>query len=160
MYVKQNRQDVDDLLKFYQLIKFLFGGKFMNDDFVFKKIDCYSMPVPDLDNGISFYKNLGHKILWRDGNNSAGLSLPDSDAEIVLHTDKRPYETCLLVESVDSAIDRIVQNGGKLIFGPIQIKVGKYALLNDPWNNPLPILDFSNGKLLTDSNGNVIGNEK
>ena len=126
---------------------------------VFNKIDCYSIPVDDLDNGIKFYTNLGHKLLWRDGNNSAGLSLPDSDEELVLHTDNRPFETCLLVDSVDTAIESIVSNGGKLVFGPILIKVGKYALLNDPWKNPLPILDFSNGLLLTDSDGNVIGNQ-
>lgn len=127
---------------------------------VFKKLDCYSIPVDNLDTGIQFYKALGHNLLWRDGNHSAGLSLPDSDGELVLHTDNRPFETCLLVDSVDTAIESIVTNGGKLVFGPIQIKVGKYALLNDPWNNPLPILDFSNGLLLTDSNGNVVGNQK
>ncbi len=127
---------------------------------VFNKIDCYSIPVTNLDEGIAFYNKLGHTLLWRDGNDSAGLSLPGSDDELVLHTDNRPFETCLLVDSVDSAIESIVSNGGKLIFGPIQIKVGKYALLNDPWKNPLPILDFSNGLLLTDSEGNVIGNKK
>lgn len=126
---------------------------------VFKKIDCYSIPVDNLDKGIQFYHNLGHKLLWRDSNNSAGLSLPDSDDELVLHTDNRPFETCLLVDSVDTAIESIVANGGTLISGPIQIKVGKYALLNDPWKNPLSILDFSNGLLLTDSDGNVIGNQ-
>ena len=100
---------------------------------VFNKIDCYSIPVNDLDKGIQFYNNLGHKLLQRDGNHSAGLSLPGSDDELVLHTDNRPFETCLLVDSVDTAIESIVKNGGTLVFGPIQIKVGKYALLNDPW---------------------------
>jgi len=127
---------------------------------VFRKIDCYSVPVDNLDAGIEFYGRLGHGLLWRDGDNSAGLRLPDSDDELVLHTDKRPFETCILVDSVDSAIASITANGGKLAFGPIQIKIGKYALLNDPWGNPLPILDFSNGKLVTDENGNVVGNEK
>ncbi|WP_018610106.1 VOC family protein [Uliginosibacterium gangwonense] len=129
-------------------------------DSVFKKIDCYSIHVDFLDAGIAFYKKLGHDLVWRDGEHSAGLSMPDSDGELVLHTDNRPFETCLLVDTVDSAIESIVSNGGKLVFGPIQIKVGKYALLNDPWGNPLPILDFSSGLLLTDSEGNVIGNQK
>ncbi len=127
---------------------------------VFRKIDCYSVPVDNLDAGIEFYGRLGHGLLWRDGDNSAGLRLPDSDDELVLHTDKRPFETCILVDSVDAAIASITANGGKLAFGPIQIKIGKYALLNDPWGNPLPILDFSNGKLVTDENGNVVGNGK
>lgn len=125
---------------------------------VFRKLDCYSVPVEDLDAGIEFYRRVGHTLLWRDGNHSAGLSLPDSDAELVLHTDNRPFETCLLVDSVPEAIGRILAGGGTLVFGPIEIRVGRYALLHDPWHNPLPILDFSNGKLRTDEHGNVIGN--
>lgn len=125
---------------------------------VFRKIDCYSIPVDNLDKGIEFYASLGHALLWRDGNHSAGLSLPDSDDELVLHTDGRPFETCILVDAVDDAIRSIADNGGTLVFGPIPIRVGKYALLHDPWGNPLPILDFSNGKLATDGAGNVIGN--
>jgi catechol 2,3-dioxygenase-like lactoylglutathione lyase family enzyme len=126
---------------------------------VFRKIDCYSVRVDDLDGGIDFYGKLGHALLWRDGEHSAGLSLPDSDGELVLHTDDRPFETCLLVESVDEAIEAITASGGTLAFGPIEIKVGRYALLKDPWDNPLAILDFSKGLLLTDSSGNVIGNQ-
>ena len=126
---------------------------------VFRKIDCYSLPVDDLDKGIAFYASLGHALLWRDGNHSAGLSLPDSDDELVLHTDGRPFETCILVDNVDDAIKSITEQGGTLVFGPIQIRIGKYALLHDPWGNPLPILDFSNGKLATDEAGNVIGNQ-
>jgi hypothetical protein len=129
------------------------------NDSVFRKLDCYSVPVDELDAGIEFYGKLGHSLLWRDGDHSAGLSLPDSDAELVIHTDKRPFETCLLVDSVPNAIERIVINGGKLAFGPIEIRVGRYARLNDPWGNPLAILDFSKGKLLTDSSGNVVGNQ-
>ncbi len=129
-----------------------------DDKPVFAKIDCYSVRVDDLDAGIAFYGSLGHGLLWRDGNHSAGLGLPGSDSELVLHTDDRPFETCILVESVGAAIARITEAGGSLAFGPIDIRVGRYALLNDPWGNPLPILDFSKGLLRTDENGNVIGN--
>lgn len=124
----------------------------------FRKIDCYSLPVDDLDAAIAFYGKLGHSLLWRVGNHSAGLRLPDSDDELVLHTDQRPFETCILVKSVPQAIERITATGGKLVFGPIEIQVGQYAILHDPWNNPLPILDFSKGLLKTDADGNVIGN--
>lgn len=125
---------------------------------VFRKLDCYSLPVDDLDLGIAFYEGLGHRLIWRDGNLSAGLRLPDSEAEIVLHTDRRPIETCLLVDSVPEAIERITNAGGKLVFAPIEIPVGRYAILHDPWGNPLPVLDFSKGLLETDAQGNVIGN--
>jgi lactoylglutathione lyase len=129
-------------------------------DGVFRKLDCYSLPVENLDDAIAFYGTLGHQLIWRDGSHAAGLRLPDSDAELVLHTDHRPVETDLLVESVPKAIERIVKAGGKLVIGPFEIKVGLYAVLHDPWNNPLSILDFSKGMLDTDSEGNVIGNRK
>ena len=125
---------------------------------LFRKVDCYSLPVSDLDSGIEFYSKLGHRIIWKDGNYAAGLRLPDSDSEIVLHTDNRPVETDILVESVPEAIDRFVEAGGKLIAGPFEIKIGLFAKLADPWGNPFCILDFSKGLLATDADGNVTGN--
>jgi predicted enzyme related to lactoylglutathione lyase len=126
---------------------------------LFRKLDCYSLPVENLDSAITFYGKLGHQFIWREGNHAAGLRLPDSDAEIVLHTDNRPIETYFLVESVTEAIERIKNAGGKLVTGPLEINVGLYAMLHDPWNNPLVILDFTKGMLETDSEGNVIGNQ-
>lgn len=124
-----------------------------------RKLDCYSLPVDDLDAAIAFYVGLGHELFWRDGNDSAGLRMPDTDAELVLRTDRRPIETCLAVASVPEAIERIIRAGGTLVFGPIEIRIGQYALLQDPWKNPLAILDFSKGLLATDAGGNVIGNQ-
>jgi len=125
---------------------------------LFQKLDCYSLPVANLDAAIAFYAALGHALIWRDGNHAAGLRLAESDAEIVLHTDPRPLDTELLVQSVPQAIERITKAGGRLLMGPIEIPVGLYAVLQDPWNNPLVILDFSRGMLKTDAEGNVIGN--
>jgi divalent metal cation (Fe/Co/Zn/Cd) transporter len=125
---------------------------------LFRKLDCYSLPVENLDSAIAFYGALGHQLIWREGAHAAGLRLPDSDAEIVLHTDHRPVETYFLVESVPKAIEQIRDAGGRLGIGPFEIPVGLYARLHDPWNNPLVILDFSKGILETDLEGNVIGN--
>jgi lactoylglutathione lyase len=125
---------------------------------LFLKLDCYSLPVENLDSAIAFYGALGHKLIWREGTHAAGLRLPDSDAELVLHTDNRPIETYFLVESVPKAIERFKNAGGKIVTGPFEIQVGLYAVLCDPWNNPLVILDFSKGILETDSEGNVVGN--
>jgi predicted enzyme related to lactoylglutathione lyase len=133
-------------------------GKEDVSDSVFRKLDCYSLPVDNLDSAIAFYGALGHQPIWRDGSHAAGLRLPESDAEIVLHTDNRPVETYFLVASVPQAVQRITEAGGNLIVGPFEINVGFYAMLRDPWNNPLVVLDFSKGTLETDSKGNVIGN--
>ena len=127
-------------------------------DPLFLKIDCHSLPVENLDSAIAFYGALGHQLIWRDGTHAAGLRLPDNNSEIVLHTDNRPIETYFLVKSVPEAIERFTNAGGKLVIGPFEIQVGLYAVLHDPWNNPLVILDMSKGTLETDSEGNVIGN--
>jgi predicted enzyme related to lactoylglutathione lyase len=64
-----------------------------------------------------------------------------------------------LVDSVSEAILEIKEAGGSLIFGPIDIPIGKYATLKDPWNNELAILDSSKGMFITDKDGNIIGQE-
>jgi predicted enzyme related to lactoylglutathione lyase len=124
---------------------------------LFKKVDCHSVPVTDLDAAIAFYAGaLGHALIWRDAS-AAGLRLPESEAELVLHTDARPIETDLLVDSVPDAIARFIEAGGMLLAGPFEIRIGLCAVLQDPWQNPLVILDQSKGSLRTDADGNVIG---
>jgi catechol 2,3-dioxygenase-like lactoylglutathione lyase family enzyme len=64
---------------------------------LFRKVDCLSVRVPDLDAALAFYSEpLGHELIWRS-NTAAGLRLPDSEAELVVHTDNRPMETDLTV---------------------------------------------------------------
>ena len=124
---------------------------------LFKKIDCISLPVADIDTGIEFYRKLGHECIWRENNTAAGLRMSDSDTEIVIHTKQLPMETYLLVESVNDAIKQITSAGGKIEVGPVEIEAGLYARLKDPWNNTLVIMDLTKGTLKTDSAGNVIG---
>lgn len=136
--------------------KFPFKGvKHMS---LFKKIDCVSLTVADLDAGIAFYERLGHVCAWREAGVAAGLRLSDADTEIVLHVKDLPAETYFLVDSVAAAIGEIVKAGGKLEIGPFEIEAGLYARLRDPWGNPLVIMDLSKGTLKTDSSGTVIGN--
>jgi lactoylglutathione lyase len=126
---------------------------------LFLKIDCHSLPVPNLEEAIAFYGELGHRLIWRDGSRAAGLRMPDSDAELVLRTDNRPIETDLMVRSVPEAIERFRKAGGTLVSGPFEIQIGQCAVLLDPWNNPLVILDASKGLLKTDPEGNIIGHQ-
>jgi len=123
---------------------------------LFKKVDCHSIPVADLDEALTFYRDrLGHELIWRDAT-GAGLKLPGSEAELVLHTDIRPAETDLLVASVAEAIDRFVGAGGSVVAGPFEIRIGLCAVLEDPWQNRLVILDSSKGHLRTDAAKNVV----
>ncbi len=125
----------------------------------FLKIDCLSLPVPDLDAALAFYsERLGHDLIWRN-DTAAGLRLPESESELVLHTDDRPMETDLAVESVLVAVERFVAAGGRVLAHPFEIQIGLCAVVSDPWDNVLVLLDTSKGLLRVDEQKRVIGNE-
>jgi len=119
-----------------------------------------SIRVDDLERAITFYTvKLGQELLWKT-QTSAGLGFPGSKSELVLNTEQRPPGTDLLVESVSEAIKQFTEAGGTLMFGPIEIPVGLFAIMSDPWGNPLNILDLSKGLYKVDENKNVIGVEQ
>jgi catechol 2,3-dioxygenase-like lactoylglutathione lyase family enzyme len=125
-------------------------------DPAFLKVDCLRLPVADLAEALRFYRDgLGHDVLWRTPT-TAGLRLPDSSAELVLHTEGGPPETDLSVRSVPETAQRIQQLGGRLDAGPFEIAIGLCAVVSDPWGNRLVLLDNSKGLLQTDAEGNVI----
>ena len=68
---------------------------------VLRMVDAVTVPVPDLDQGLAFYRDgLGHKLIWRnDEIRQAGLRLPDGETEIVL-SEHQPYAPNWLVSSV------------------------------------------------------------
>jgi predicted enzyme related to lactoylglutathione lyase len=83
--------------------------------------------------------------------------MPDSPAELVLHTDELPTETDLMVESVPEAVEAFVSAGGRLVSGPFEIRIGLCAIVEDPWRNQLVMLDASKGLLHVDADKNVVG---
>ena len=84
--------------------------------------------------------------------------MPDTDAEIVLHTEEHGQEIDLKVESADAAAGRFVEAGGTILMPPFDIQIGRCVVVADPWDNPLVLLDTSKGLLITDQDGNIIGN--
>ena len=121
-------------------------------------VDCVRFHVPDLEAGLAFYRDrLGHELVWRTGE-AAGLRLGESDTEIVLHTEPGPPEIDLLVESADEAAVRLEAAGGKVVVPPFDIQIGRAVVVQDPWGNQVVLLDASKGLLVTDEEGNVIGN--
>jgi predicted enzyme related to lactoylglutathione lyase len=127
-------------------------------DPLLRKVDCVQIPVPDLEAGLAFYRDrLGHTLVWRT-ETSAGLKMPESNSEIVIQTERREMEANLLVDSADEAAARIVEAGGSVVAEPFDIQIGRCAVMEDPWGNRLVILDMSRGRLVTDSDGNVVGN--
>ena len=127
---------------------------------LFQNVDCIELYVSDLEDGIKYYcDSLGLKLLWR-ADTSAGLGMENEIAELVLQTDRKKMNVDFKVESVIEAIDRIVTVGGKVIYGPFDIPIGKCAVIQDKWENEYVILDMSKGKYVTDAQGNVIGVDK
>lgn len=123
-----------------------------------RKVDCVRLYVPDLEAGLAFYRDrLGHALIWRT-ETAAGLRLPESEAELVIQTEDRRQEVDFLVDSADEAAKRVEEAGGTMIVAPFDIQIGRCAVLEDPWGNPLVLLDTSKGLLKTDAAGNVIGN--
>ena len=127
------------------------------DKALFRKIDCLQIPVPDLDVGLEFYRDkLGHELIWRT-ETAARLRMPETDAEIVIQTERPQLEANLKVASADTAAKRMVEAGGRLVAGPFDIQIGCCAVVLDPWGNALVLLDTSKGRLVTDPEGKVIG---
>jgi len=125
-----------------------------------RKVDCVRLYVPDLEAGLAFYRDkLGHELIWRTAT-AAGLRLPETDAELVIQTEEQRQEIDLLVDSADAAARFIEQAGGTVIVPPFDIQIGRCVVVEDPWGNPLVLLDVSKGLFTTDAEGNVIGNEQ
>ncbi len=115
--------------------------------------------VPDLEEAIAFYQDrLGHRLIWRIAD-AAGLSMPDTDAEIVLQVGQRGTEIDFLVPSADQAAIEFEKAGGTITVPPFDIHIGRCAVVKDPWGHELVLLDMSKGRLITDEEGRVIGNE-
>jgi lactoylglutathione lyase len=125
---------------------------------LFRKVDSVQLRVPHLEDALAFYRDrLGHQLHWRT-ETAAGLSMPESDCEIVLRTSPIDPETDLLVTSADEAVERFTQAGGKVLRAPFDIAVGRCAVVEDPWGNELVLLDLSKGFLQTDAIGAVLTN--
>jgi len=122
-----------------------------------RKVDAVTFHVPNLDAGISFYVDgLGHVLRWRnDGIGAAAVALPESDTEIVLTT-QHGYEPNWLVDSADGAAASVEAAGGRVLSAPVDIPVGRVAVVADPFGNVLVLIDLSKGRYATDLHRTVI----
>jgi lactoylglutathione lyase len=121
-------------------------------------VDCVRLYVTELEAGLAFYQDqLGHELIWRT-DEAVGLRMPDTNAEIVLHTEPKEPEIDFKVDSADMAALRFAEAGGKVIVPPFDIQIGRCVVVEDPWGNELVLLDTTKGLLVTDAEGNIIGN--
>jgi lactoylglutathione lyase len=113
-----------------------------------RKVDCVMVRVDDLEAAAAFYaRAFGLRRLWRD-ESSVGMGMPETDAEIVLHTMDIPAEESLyyLVDDVLAAVSAYQREGCVIRKPPFDIAIGKCAVLEDPFGNTVGILDMSKGR--------------
>jgi len=127
---------------------------------VLRMVDAVTVPVPNLDQGLAFYREgLRHELIWRnDEIGQAGLRLPDGETEIVL-SEHLPYAPNWLVSSVSEAVASVIAAGGAVVVEPHAIAVGRLAVVVDPFGNSLVLIDLSNGQYTVDQTGHVMGVE-
>jgi catechol 2,3-dioxygenase-like lactoylglutathione lyase family enzyme len=115
-----------------------------------RKIDCIMLRVDHLESAVAYYQEvLGLRLHWRQAL-QAGLRLPETDAEIVLHCDPSiPPEASVhyLVDNVISAIEHLAAEGCTILVEPFEIAIGQCAAVADPFGNTLYLLDMTKGPL-------------
>jgi lactoylglutathione lyase len=113
-----------------------------------KKIDCVMGYVENLSEAKNFYCRLfGLSEYWTD-DGAVGLSMPETDAEIVLHNDPAlpsKVEVHYLVEDVVEAVSQYERDGCKVLVPPFSVKIGKCAAIEDPFGVRLCLLDMTKG---------------
>lgn len=111
------------------------------------KIDCIMYYVADLEKSASFYEQvLGLTKRWTDTERGMiGFSFKDSDSEIVIHTDPSipKYDFSFLVTNVITFCKEYKEDGYKVLKEPFDVRCGKYAILLDPDENVIPIIDLT-----------------
>jgi predicted enzyme related to lactoylglutathione lyase len=97
------------------------------------------------------------QLIWRnEAEGQAGLRTPESDTEIVLTT-RLGYEPDWKVASADAVAEVFAANGGRVLDGPMDIPIGRLAVVQDPFGNRLVLLDSTKGTYDTDASGAVTG---
>lgn len=113
-----------------------------------RKIDCIMIRVDDVEAAAAYYTRVfGLRPQW-NGDASIGLLFPESDAEIVLHSNPdmpSSVEVYYLVDNVVTAVAYFVEQGCTVLITPFDITIGKCAVISDPFGTRLCILDMMKG---------------
>ena len=116
---------------------------------MFKKIDCVMIRVDDLAEGEKFYSEVfGLEPLWREAG-SVGMGMPETDAEIVLHTSAEiPHKVQVhyLVDDVVGAVKIYAEKGCRVVLPPFDVMIGKCAVIEDPFGTTICLLDQTSGR--------------
>lgn len=103
--------------------------------------------VKDLNASAKFYSEiLGLKQVWRDDKHQMiGFVFPESDSEIVIHTIPNipNPDFSFLVDNVEEFVKEFKSKGYTVCKEPFDVRPGKFAVLADPDQNIINIIDLS-----------------
>ena len=111
------------------------------------KIDNIMYRVKDLEKAKEFYQDvLGLKKVWEDKDaRMVGFMFDQSDSEVVIHANQEipKFDYSYLVENVVEFCEGYKKRGYKPLLEPIDVRSGKYAVLQDDDGNEIPIIDLT-----------------
>jgi lactoylglutathione lyase len=113
-----------------------------------RKVDCVMIRVDSVEVAAAYYRDVfGLRPNWSD-DVSIGLKFAESDTEIVLHNDPNipsSVEAYYLVHDVFDAVKTYTEKRCELLAAPFDIRIGKCAVIRDPFGTRLCILDMTKG---------------
>ena len=116
---------------------------------MFRKIDCVMVRVDDVASAEKFYAEVfGLRARWREAG-AVGMRMPETDAEIVLHSSAEiPHkvEVHYLVDNVIAAVKSYAEKGCRVLVAPFDVLIGKCAVIQDPFGTTICLLDLTSGR--------------
>lgn len=112
-----------------------------------RKVDAVMHQVDDVYDAAEFYEAvMCLKRGWTDDETKMiGLLFPGNDTELVLHMNKdlpNP-NVSFQVEDVMVFVEEFKAKGFKVLVEPFDIRCGKCAILEDPYDNALEVMDIT-----------------
>lgn len=108
------------------------------------KLELFFLPTTDLKASLEAYRALGFTEVWREGENTAAITLPGSDAQIMLDSSD-PTEVAgpmLVVDSVHAFHDAR-PTALEVVQAPAEIPDGFVATYRDAGGTTIYVLDQS-----------------
>ena len=110
------------------------------------KLSLIDMPVKDLEAALALYRDtLGLEEARREGDMTAGLTLPGTEVELLLDQDAPEGDKpgpFFQVDDVDAFYARR-QHELAFVAPPRSIPPGRYVAFDDPSGNRVHVLDLS-----------------
>lgn len=110
------------------------------------KLSLIYMPVKDLAAALALYRDtLGFEEAWREGDLTAGLTLPGTEVELMLDQDSPEDDKPGPFFQVDDVDAFYAARKDELAFvaPPTSIPPGRYVAFDDPSGNRIHVLDLS-----------------